>query len=283
MGRIRIRPRASKARAMVFAASAMAGLGAASAAHAQAMDDKYWIEATAHFPRIDTSATVSRPGAPGTEIDLESDLDMDKRETVPAVYAGARLWDRWVITGEYFRLDRDGSRALSRDIVFDGDTFAASATVDSKMKSDVYRLTINYIFLRREQWELGAGLGMHATKFDLRLSGAVRVGAAGLQSDTRRKDFLAPQPTIGVFGVYQPTPKIVINGRVEYLSVTVGDYGGGITNAQASVAWRATDMVQVGAGWRYVAYDLDVKKSRYEANLDYNFSGPTVFLRLGFR
>lgn len=270
------------ARAGAAAAAALIAAGAASAASAQALDDKYWIEVSGHFPRIDTSATVSRPGRPGTEIDLEDDLDMNKRETVPAVYLGARLWDRWVVTGEYFRLDRHGSRTLSRDLVFDGDTFAAAATVDSKMSSDVYRLTINYIFLKREQWELGAGLGLHATEFDLRLTGAVRVGAAGLQTDTRRKDFLAPQPTIGVFGTYQPTSKVIINGRVEYLSVTVGDYGGGITNAQASVAYRATDMIQVGAGWRYVAYDLDVNKERYEADLDYNFSGPTVFLRLGF-
>jgi len=282
MGQYQAGRRGRRAHALAFAATALIGTGAAATAGAQALDDRYWLEVTAHFPRIDTSATVSRPGSRGTDIDLEDDLDMNKRETVPAVYAGARLWERWVVTGEYFRLDRDGSRALSRDLVFDGDTFAAAATVDSKMSSDVYRLTINYIFLRREQWELGAGLGLHATKFDLRLRGAVRAGAAGLQSDTRRKDFLAPQPTIGVFGAYQPTPKVVINGRVEYLSVTVGDYGGGITNAQASVAWRATDMVQLGAGWRYVAYDLDVRKTRYEANLDYNFSGPTVFLRLGF-
>lgn len=270
------------ARRLTIPAAALLAAGLASAAQAQALDDKYWVEVQGYFPSIDTDATISRTGAPGTDIDLENDLGMNKHETLPAVRLGARVWDRWVVTGEYYRLDRNGSRAADRDLVFDGDTFAGSATIDSKMSSDIYRLTIGYLFLKNDTYEVGAGIGLHATDFELRLRGNVRVGAAALQTETRRKSFLAPQPTIGVFGVYQPTSKFVVNGRVDYLSVTVGDYGGGITNIEANVAYRATNMIQVGAGWRYVAYDLEIDKKNYQGDLDYNFSGPTIFLRLGF-
>lgn len=257
---------------------------AAGPAAAQALDDRFWIEGSAYFPSADTSVSVSRPGAPGTEADLESDLGLKKHETLPAVFGGARLGKRFMLTGEYYALDRNGSRTLNRDLVFDGATYPASAAVDSKLKSNVYRFTLGYAFLHNETTELGAAVGLHATDFDLRLRGDARVGAGpGLQTESRKRSFLAPLPTIGVFGTYQPNPKLVFNGRVDYLSLKVGDFKGGVTNAQASVAYLVSHGVSVGAAYRYVAYDLDVDKKTYSATIDYNFSGPSVFLRVGFK
>src|SRR6478735_6248680 len=80
--------------------------GVATPAAAQSLADKYWIEVSAYFPSIDTEAAVSRPGFPGTDVDVESDLGLDKNETLPAVYAGWRVGRRFIIAGEYYALDR---------------------------------------------------------------------------------------------------------------------------------------------------------------------------------
>lgn len=269
---------------MVFAAATAATvMGLAVPAAAQALGDRYWLEVSAYRPSIDTSLALSRPGSAGTDIDLENDLGLDDSDTLPAVYAGARLGSRFVITAEYYALNRDASRTLTRDIVFDGTTYPATTQVDSELKSDVYRVTVGYAFWRTEQLEVGAAIGLHATSFDVSLRGNINAGGGGgVTTQKRGEDFLAPLPTVGLYGTYQATPKITLGARVDYLSLTVGDYSGSLLNAQASASYAVTSNIALGAAYRYVAYDLDVDKSGFTAKLDYNFSGPSLFVRFGF-
>ncbi len=257
---------------------------AAGPAASQAIDDKYWAEASIYFANINTTASVSRPDQPGTSIDMEHDLGLKKNEDLGDITVGARFWNRVVFVGEAYALDRNGSRTISRDLNFDGVTFPANATLESKFSSDVYRASVGYLFVRNTQVALGADIGIHATNFDEKLNGAANVGGgAGVQTERSGQDFLAPLPTIGVFGTYQPTPRVIFNGRVDWLSLKLGDYGGEIINAQASVGYRITRYFDLGAEYRYVKYKLDVDKSAYSARIDYDFSGPALFARLAFQ
>lgn len=271
-------------RSLIPAACAAAALiGLASPAAAQALDDRYWLQAAVFRPKIDTSASFSRPGSPGTEVGFENELGFDDTDTLPAFAGGVRLGERWMIVGEYFGLDRDGSTTLTRDINFDGATFPASVQVSSNLKSDIYRISLGYSFIRTEYGEMGASVGLHATDFNVGIRGQ-SVGPGGTrQSDHRSESFLAPLPTVGLYGTYQVTPQIILNGRADYLSLTVGDYSGGITNLEASAAYRFSPMFAAGLSWRYVAYDLEVNKDTLDARLDYNFSGPTAFVRMSFQ
>jgi hypothetical protein len=262
---------------------AAAAAGIATPAAAQSLQDKYWIEVSAYFPSVDTSAEVSRPGRPGTDIDLEGELGLNKHETLPAVYAGWRFTDRFTLAGEYYALDRNGSRVLARDINFGDATYPAQVEVTSKLHSDVYRLTLGYSFIKTDQAELGAALGLHATDFKFSVSGQSRVGnAVGLQNDREATNFLAPMPTVGVFGTYEPMPKLILTGRADYMSLKIGDYDGSIFNGQAAIGYRVWRNVDLGVSYRYVKYKLDVDK-RLQTHLDYRFSGPSVFVRVGFQ
>lgn len=277
-------PRSTVLKTLILPAAlaATAALSAAPAA-AQAIDDKYWIEASVFRPAIDSSATVSRPGSPGTNVDFESDLDLDDTDNLFAAAAGARF-GRFVLLGEYYALDRDASTTVSRSFVFDNLTVPVNAQVDSQFESNVYRATLGYSFIQNQTTELGAAVGLHATDFDLGLQAEFTVGGSPtMTTQTRRRDFLAPLPTVGLYGTYQPSPRIAINGRIDYMALGYGDYSGGIMNATATVSYRLTDMFEVGAAWRYVSYDLEVDKDDYSLDLDYSFNGPSIFARLVFR
>ena len=257
--------------------------GLATPAAAQSLQDKYWIEVSAYFPSVDTNADVARQGAAGTDIDLEGELGLDSHETLPAVYAGWRFTDRFTLAGEYYALDRNGSRVLSRDINFGDSTFPAQLEVNSKMHSDVYRVTLGYSFIKNDQAELGAALGLHATDFSLSVTGQSRIGnATGLQNDRQHTKFLAPMPTLGVFGTFEPMPKVIMTGRADYMSLKIGDYDGSIFNGQAAIGYRVWRNVDLGVSYRYVKYKLYVDK-RLQTHLDYRFSGPSVFVRAGFQ
>jgi hypothetical protein len=266
----------------IACALASGALSAGSAA-AQGLGFKYWGEVSAYRPSVDATAAVSRPGAPGTDLDFESDLGLNKHEVLPNILLGARFFDRWFVVGEFFPLDRNGSRAVTRDVVFDGVTYASNASIDSELRSDVYRVSIGYNFVQTPRAELGIALGLHATDFKVKLEGDARIGGASSQREARAKDFVAPLPTIGVVGAYEVAPRVILSGRADYMSLKFKDYDGSILNAQAAIGYRVTDHIEIGAAYRYVDYRLDVDKDTYTANVDYDFNGPAIYVRAGFR
>jgi len=255
-----------------------------SAAQAQSLGYKYWIEVDGFWPDVDTAvqvANVNRPNI-GTKIDLESDLDLSDRKVLPAVNAGARF-GRIVVTGDYYRLHRAGSRTASRTIDFDDLTFPVGATVGSEFNTDIYRLTIGYNFINKPDAELGVALGGHVTDFEVLLTGQAQVaGTPGLTSQTRRKSALAPLPTIGAYGDVEVVPRLMFSGRVDWLSLSIDDYKGELWNAQAMISYRVFENIVIGAAYRYVDYRLDVEKPKWTGRVTYDFKGPVLVLRAGF-
>ena len=255
----------------------------ASSAQAQNVDDRYWLEAQAFWPDIDTTVSVAgNGGIVGTKIDLESDLKLKDRKSLPAFFAGARFGDHWSIIGEYYALNRSASANSSRDLTFDDVTFPAGATISSEFDTDVYRVAIGYSFIRNDKVDFGAAVGLHVTQFTVGLEGQGHVGAAAVQSQTRKRDALAPLPTLGLYGAYQVTDRLSLGGRVDYLSLKVSDYDGRLINAEARLSYRVFQNVGVGVMYRYVDYDLDIEKDRWNGEVAYKFKGPALFLQAAF-
>ena len=268
---------------VALAAGALGALALTTPVRAQGLEDRYWFEAQAYWPDVDTTVSVAGPnGVVGTTIDLESDLDLSDRKTLPAFLAGARIGERWSLIGEYYGLDRSGSASTNRDINFDDVTYSAGATLSSGFDTKVYRAAVGYSFIKSDRAELGASLGLHVTQFKLSISGEGHVGGAAVQSQLRKRDALAPLPTLGLFGAYQITPRLVVGGRVDYLSLKVGDYDGRLVNTEARLSYRVIQNVAIGAAYRYVDYDLNIDKERWQGELAYKFKGPALFLQAIF-
>jgi hypothetical protein len=263
----------------VFGAVALA-----APAHAQALDDGFWIQGSGFLSNVDTkvsSSTVVNPGG-GTEIDLEDDLGLDDGELLPAIYAGARLGGGFIVAAEYFSLGRDSTATISRNITVDDVTFPVNGSVTAGFDTKVYRLSIGYAFIRNDTAEVGAAIGLHATELDFSIQGSGTVGGALTSNQVRRKDVLAPIPTLGVFASFEPMPNVIVGGRADYLGLGIDDYDGSVLNLQASAQYRIMENVGIGVAYRYVDYDLDVEKDTYVASFDYNFWGPSFFIEIGF-
>jgi hypothetical protein len=221
-------------------------------------------------------------GLVASEIDLEGDLDLADRKGLPAFMAGARIGERWSIVGEYYGLDRSASANVKRDITFDDVVYPTGANVASSFDTKVYRVAVGYAFLQRETFELGASLGLHVTEFKITLQGEGRLGGTPVQSEIRKRDALAPLPTLGLYGAYAFTPRLTATARVDYLSLKVGDYDGRLTNSEIRLNYRVFDHVGFGAGYRYVDYNLDIDKERWNGEMAYKFKGPVLFVQAAF-
>ena len=265
--------------AAVFGVAALA-----APASAQAIDDDFWISASGFLANVDTdvrSTLASNPSG-GTELDLEDDLGLDDSSLLPAIYAGAKLGGGFVVTGEYYSLGRDSTGTIARNITVDNVTYPVNASITAGFDTDIYRFTIGYSFIRNETLEVGGAIGLHATELEFSISGQGSAGGAPVSSQVRRKDVLAPMPTLGLYTTFEVMPRVTINARADYLSLGIDDYDGSLLNAQASISYRVMDNVGIGVGYRYVDYDLDVTKPNVIGTFDYQFWGPSFFIEAGF-
>lgn len=270
-------------RACLFMATCGA-LTTSTAAQAQTLDNDYWISVMAFYPKIDTNVRVAANGptqAVSTDVDFEKDLNLDDDEVLPSVTAGARF-GRVIVGADFYKLKRNGSIDLAREITFDGATYPVAASMRSEFDSDIYRLTVGYSLVRKPTLELGVALGAHVTKFDMSVAGQVSAGGGGVQTEVRRRDVLAPLPTLGAFGVWKVAPRLEINGRVDYLSLKIDDYDGRLVNAQIGANYSIFRNVAIGAVYRYVDYRLGIDKTRWDGRIRYKLKGPALVLQASF-
>lgn len=271
-------------RVAVPACCAVAVALSPTAARAQSLGDKYWVEVSAYWPDVDSKAQVASTNHPdiATSIDLESDLHLSDRAVLPAVNAGVQL-GRFVLGADFYSLHRSASRMASRDINFDDVTYPVGAAIDTRFDSDIYRLTIGYDLIQRKNAELGVAIGGHVTDFKIELTGRGAIeGTTVIASHSRRKSVLAPLPTIGAFGAVEVAPRLTLGGRVDWLQLSVGDYDGRLWNAHAELSYRVHRNIALGVMYRYVDYRLDIHKPDWTGRMTYRFKGPALVVRAGF-
>lgn len=255
----------------------------ASPAVAQRFDDRVAIQVGAYFANVDSAFQIGLPnGGPGTSVDLEDDLGLDRNAVRPAVEIGWRINDDWVLTGEFYALGRESTRRLEREITIGDTTYPVNGRVTGGFDSDVYRLTITNLVFQRPTFEFGVAGGVHMTDFVLFVEGEGSVGGNPGAFRQERRRLFAPLPTIGGIFRWQPTGRITVSANVDWLSLTIGDYSGRLINAEAGAAYRVWRRVDVGVLLRRVDYRVDVSRDNWEGGARYRMAGPSVFLQVGF-
>ncbi len=249
---------------------------------AQQFDNNVTIRASGYFPKIDSSIQVGLPDQPGPIIDLESDLDFDQRSSLPAVAINWRINDDWVLTGEFFNIQRSTGATLSREITVGDTTYPIDANVSARFGSNIYRGTIGYLVHQTDKFEFAVALGLHATDFQFEIEGVASVGEAGGGFRSESRSVFAPLPTLGAVVNWEPAPKVTVSTRVDWLSLTIDEYSGRLINAELSGAYRVWRRVDVGAMLRYVDYRVDVSRDNWVGQVRYKIRGPAIFMQIGF-
>lgn len=254
----------------------------AAPAVAQQFDNKVTVRAAAYFPSIDSQIRVGLADRPGTDLDLESDLDFDNRQTLANVTINWRINDDWVLTGEFFNIQRSSSATLSRDIAVGDTTYPVNAEVTGRFGSNIYRGTIGYLVHQTPKFEAAVAVGLHATNFKFEIEGQGTVGEAGGQLRRESRSVFAPLPTIGGVVNWAPAPRVTVSSRVDWLSLTIDEYSGRLINAELSGAYRLGKRWDAGVMLRYVDYRVDVDRDIWLGQVRYKIRGPAIFMQVGF-
>ena len=72
-----------------------------------------------------------------------------------------RFAKRHKVRAMIFNTSRSDSREFEQDIEWEDEVFPVGARIKGEVDFAVYQVAYEYLFLRRESWELGASIGVH--------------------------------------------------------------------------------------------------------------------------
>ena len=83
-------------------------------------------------------------------------------------------------------------------------------------------------------------------------------------------------------GSYAIRDDLFIEGRVVGFYLELGDYTGGLLEADAKLTYMIWDNVGLGIGARYFKIRAKADTSNFDGDLDFQFVGPTAFAVVSF-
>lgn len=228
------------------------------------------------------AADGSIDSAIGDNIDFQKDLGFKDTDGVFAANFNWRFTEKFHASLEYITISQDASATLNKDISWGDLDFAEGANVKADLNVDIARLFVGYSFKQTDEWELGAGLGLHLMDLEAQLSGNATINGVPTTNATEKKDFLAPLPNIGGYGAYAFSSKLIVTGRVDWFSANTGDYDGGLLSMAADVQYQVFENIGIGAGYQYLNVDISVDTTDWFGGADYTYQGPKLYITINF-
>jgi hypothetical protein len=243
------------------------------------VDVGYFFMSTDMRVRVDGDATDQV----GSDVDYDDTFgigDFD-RFRVDGLW---RIAPRHLIRAMYFQNNRRATRSIEREVNFGDETFPVGATVDAHSDLTVAQLSYEYAFLRRENYELAAGIGIHYVDMNLTLDATI--AAAGNQV-SRRADAgastAAPLPVLGLRWMWRLPHDFYVAAQAQYFYLEFDPYKGSLTDLKASVVWQATDHVGIGLGYNDFGFRFDINaRGDFDGRLRWNYGGAMAFATVMF-
>ena len=118
--------------------------------------DHFSVRATFFMPSVSTDARFdSDTGRLGTPFNAEADLGLDDKIDQGRIEVIMRMRDRHRLRFDYFKLDRDGDKVLTKTFNFGNSTYNANDRVISSVGWRMTGFTYSWSAVRTEKLELG--------------------------------------------------------------------------------------------------------------------------------
>ena len=214
-------------------------------------------------------------GSPGTPVDLETDLGLDRSDSVFRIDGYYRFSDKHQIDFSAFDLSRTATKVIEKEIDWQGTIFPISTVVDAEFDLNIYKLAYTYSFMRREKGFVGLTAGLYIADIGTRLSGQ-NVG-------TREGgEITAPLPVVGLRGEYRFSEKWAFRASGEFFALEYQDFDGSLTDLYAGFDYQLFDHAAIGLGLNSVRIDLGIEGNDLNGDIDWRYDGGLLFVKFEF-
>jgi hypothetical protein len=264
---------------------ACAAPGAAHADDRNPLEARFIVDAGYFFLSTDTRVRVDgeSTSTAGSDVDFDDTFgigDFDRFR----VEGAWRIAPRHLLRAMYFQNNREGTRSMERDIEFNDQTFPVGATVKAGSELTIAQLSYDYAFLRRENYEIAGGIGLHYIDLGLKLDATVTAqGGQASRSLDADASTAAPMPVLGLRGLWRLSDAFYISGQVQYFYLEFDPYSGSLIDLKASVVWQLADHVGVGLGYNDFGFKFDIEdRGDFDGRLRWDYGGAFVFATVMF-
>ena len=212
----------------------------------------------------------------GAYIDFEETLGGETRATLFRLDGLYRFNDRHSLGFSWYDIKFTGSRFLTQDIIWSGQTYSINTQVDSEIRFNVYKLNYQYSLFHNEKAELGASFGLHIMKFFAGIS-ASGIGQSNSESIT------APLPVFGLYADYNFTPRFSAFYNYQFFFINYQDkVRGGLQDFLIGLEYRLFRNVSLGAAYNRFGLGADIKGDNTTLILNTNWNGGLLYGALYF-
>jgi hypothetical protein len=230
--------------------------------------------------RVSTSTTLrvdSSTGVPGTVIEGEDQLGLDRSDWEPKFQVMLRAGTRNRLWLDYFTLDRDGNTLVQEPIVFRDVVLQTGDPLQSQLNFRMLTLTYGYSFWHSEKFELAATLGVSSVQLDAE----AKVATDAVHID-QMEDIAGPFPLPGIAATWVLSRHFYFDGRVQYLSLHVHELDGSLGSGELDLLYRLRPNVSFALGYTEVKAHLESTKTSNSGLFDFTTKGPQLFVRVSF-
>lgn len=260
-------------------------LATAEAAERDPLESKIVVDLGWFFMSNDIRVRVDgeTSDAIGTDVDFDDtfgvgDFDRFRAEAL------WRITPRHGLRGMYFENNRSVTRSLDREVVWGDRTFPVEASVTARTELKVAQLSYEYAFLRRENYELAGGIGIHLVDMGLGLAATLDAqdgSTSGAVEGDARSD--TPLPVLGLRGMWRLPNNFYLTGQVQYFQLEFDSYSGSLLDLKASLVWQFTDHVGFGVAYNDFGFHFDIEeRSNFNGKLRWDYGGAIAFASFVF-
>lgn len=249
--------------------------------------EKFVISAGFFVPSKELKMGVNG-GTPNNVIDFGRDLGFDDSDVTMTFNFFWRFSKsrNWSVTLEYFSTDNTRNRVIDKEVDWGDTVYPIGAKVSTNFKLALYRVLFGRVITKGKNHEFIIGLGLHALDINSNMQALAYAGETnfGVEKDfdMKRVSLLAPVPNLGLKFIYTPSPKWVLEARLDWFSLNTGKFGGYLWNIGPSVSYQIFKFAGIGASYRFFNTSLDVHNRFWDGSVDLLYQGPLFFASFNF-
>lgn len=237
--------------------------------------DRFSVSLGVFVTDRDTNARFDSAADSGTPIDLETDLGLDRSDTVFRIDGYFRFGERHRADFSVFDLSRNSSKQIDRDIEWGDTLYSIDTVIEAKLDLSIYKAAYTYSFLHADDGYLGATVGLYVADSSASLA-EQNIGQAEIGELT------APLPVVGLRGERKLSERWTFRASGEFFFIEYDNIDGSLVDLYAGFDYRVLDNLSLGIGFNSVNFDVDAAQSGFDGALDWRYSGALVFLKFNF-
>ena len=224
----------------------------------------YW------FPSFKADIRADDAGKKGDNVNLKDTLGVED-ESFPSFEVFVGGGNHHLNVG-YTPIDYSGSAVLTREIVFNGRTYAAGSRVDSGLQFKMFDLEYRYTVLDTEN--VAAGFSLDLIGHIKYLDGEAKINAPESKTGSEVK-FRVPVPMVGL-GAHIGILHDILEVRAKVTGIAYSDNH--FYEALADLSFTPFPFLDIHAGYKAIRLKID----HNDLFLDSEFAGPFVGLTVSY-